>query len=640
MQVTKAWRILSFVVVLALILTAAPGAVMAQTPVVASEIRGELNEQFAKHYLGLRVTDQSKPVVITMDYNPQTEGSVDENAGFYVFEATGFARYVSGTPARTSALGIGTLQTVAGLKQKVNVIASPVGTFSVVVYNDTVIPVAYTLTAENAEFVDASGEQVEDVNAPAAAEEAEDETAETTETATPEATETATPEPEATETAEAEVVEETAAPSGTPRKVRASKLSGDLPERFDKHYFGFETTGTSATLKLTVDPQDNSEVQQKVDAFLLTESQMAALVSGAATNLYANNTAIPQVPGGSPGPTKVAEFTAPKAGTRYTVIVGNDSTIPASYTVEVTGGVLEDGSAQSKTAQARQSAGASATATATATAITGGATAETTTVAAAAAGAITPGTSYTVARGDTLGTIATRAFGASRYWRAICNANSLANCNVIEVGDVLEIPTRAEADTLLASAGTAAPAATTPTPAATTPAPTPEATPEATTAATPEPTPEPTTEPAAETGTPATGNLTEVAAASRQFEILLLALDLAGLTDSIANGGPFTVFAPTDAAFASLPEATLDTLLADPALLAEVLQFHVVPGNLSAADLAGGISLETLQGASITVDAGADGSLTVDGATVIEADVNATNGVIHVINQVLLPPEN
>jgi uncharacterized surface protein with fasciclin (FAS1) repeats len=119
------------------------------------------------------------------------------------------------------------------------------------------------------------------------------------------------------------------------------------------------------------------------------------------------------------------------------------------------------------------------------------------------------------------------------------------------------------------------------------------------------------------------------------FGTLLTALDAADLTTTVATGGPYTVFAPTDAAFAALPAGVLDGLLADADALREVLLYHVAQGEFSAADLDGASSVTTLQGQEIAVTAG---SVVLNGVTVDQADIQADNGIIHVIGEVLLPP--
>ena len=130
-------------------------------------------------------------------------------------------------------------------------------------------------------------------------------------------------------------------------------------------------------------------------------------------------------------------------------------------------------------------------------------------------------------------------------------------------------------------------------------------------------------------------DLVATAAAAGAFETLLNAARKAGLAEALTSGGPYTVFAPTDDAFAAVPEATLNRLLNDKDALAEVLSYHVVPGRVMARDARLLTEAKTLQGQSITIAHA--GGLTVDGANVIERDVLATNGVIHVIDQVILP---
>ena len=148
----------------------------------------------------------------------------------------------------------------------------------------------------------------------------------------------------------------------------------------------------------------------------------------------------------------------------------------------------------------------------------------------------------------------------------------------------------------------------------------------ATTEATAEAMPEPTSQAGSD-------DLIEVAEDYEQLDILLLALDLAGLTSTIADGGPYTIFAPTNAAFASLPETRLDTLMADSALLADTLKYHVVSGTLKASDLATLTTLTTLHGGTITVSTGSDGSVAIEGISIVTSDVEASNGVIHFIHQ-------
>ena len=133
----------------------------------------------------------------------------------------------------------------------------------------------------------------------------------------------------------------------------------------------------------------------------------------------------------------------------------------------------------------------------------------------------------------------------------------------------------------------------------------------------------------------AKGNLIDVAREAGSFTTLLAAIEAAGLTETLQGEGPFTVFAPTDEAFAALPAGTVEGLLADTAALTSVLTYHVVAGKAVAADVVGLDSVTTLQGGSLPVSA-VDG-VKIGSANVVAADVMASNGVIHVIDAVLVP---
>jgi uncharacterized surface protein with fasciclin (FAS1) repeats len=129
-------------------------------------------------------------------------------------------------------------------------------------------------------------------------------------------------------------------------------------------------------------------------------------------------------------------------------------------------------------------------------------------------------------------------------------------------------------------------------------------------------------------------DIVDTAVAAGQFKTLATALQAAGLIDTLKGKGPFTVFAPTDAAFAKIPKAQLDALLADKAKLTAVLTYHVVAGKVMAKDVKAG-KVKTVQGSELTL--GTTGGVTVDGAKVVTADIVADNGVIHVIDSVVLP---
>ncbi len=132
------------------------------------------------------------------------------------------------------------------------------------------------------------------------------------------------------------------------------------------------------------------------------------------------------------------------------------------------------------------------------------------------------------------------------------------------------------------------------------------------------------------------GTIIDVAAAAGTFETLLAAAAAAGLVEALDGEGPYTVFAPTDDAFAALPEGTVEALLADPEALAEILLYHVVPGVVTAEQVVTLSEAETALGESVEIRVD-DGTVRVNGATVVATDIEASNGIIHVIDQVLLP---
>jgi uncharacterized surface protein with fasciclin (FAS1) repeats len=130
-------------------------------------------------------------------------------------------------------------------------------------------------------------------------------------------------------------------------------------------------------------------------------------------------------------------------------------------------------------------------------------------------------------------------------------------------------------------------------------------------------------------------NIVEVAVAAGSFKTLVAAVTAAGLGDTLSGPGPFTVFAPTDDAFAKLPAGTVDGLLKDIPALTKILTYHVVSGKVMAADAAKLTSAKTVEGSDLKIDASS--GVKINNATVTQADIEASNGVIHVIDIVLMP---
>lgn len=131
-------------------------------------------------------------------------------------------------------------------------------------------------------------------------------------------------------------------------------------------------------------------------------------------------------------------------------------------------------------------------------------------------------------------------------------------------------------------------------------------------------------------------DIVDTAVGAGSFKTLVAAVKAAGLVDTLKSPGPFTVFAPTDEAFAKLPAGTVEALLKDKAKLTAILTYHVVPGAVKAADVVKLKEAKTVQGGSVTITV-KDGGVKVDAANVVKTDIECANGVIHVIDSVILP---
>jgi uncharacterized surface protein with fasciclin (FAS1) repeats len=131
-------------------------------------------------------------------------------------------------------------------------------------------------------------------------------------------------------------------------------------------------------------------------------------------------------------------------------------------------------------------------------------------------------------------------------------------------------------------------------------------------------------------------DIVDTAVAAGSFKTLAAALDAAGLADTLKGKGPFTVFAPTDEAFAKLPAGTVEALLNDKDKLTKILLYHVVAGNVMAKDVVKLKSVKTVQGSSVKINV-KGGKVMVDNANVVKTDIATSNGVIHVIDSVILP---
>ena len=132
-------------------------------------------------------------------------------------------------------------------------------------------------------------------------------------------------------------------------------------------------------------------------------------------------------------------------------------------------------------------------------------------------------------------------------------------------------------------------------------------------------------------------DIVDTAVSAGSFKTLVAAVQAAGLVDTLKGAGPFTVFAPTDEAFSKLPAGTVDSLLKDIPQLTKILTYHVVSGKVLSSDVVKLDKATTVQGSDLTIDASS--GVKVNGSMVVKADIEADNGVIHVVDMVLLPPQ-
>lgn len=666
---------------------AAPAADVLTSDAVGGTLPGG---QFSKIWLKIIPNGNGDVVILTeWDRNaPESNG-----LGFYILDKNGLSSVLNGSKRLAQAnLTAGSRPSSSAPDNQLGAVVHPqVGETTIVLYNDSSSDANFTLKTTNASISDDS-DQVHDLNAaPTAAAgsevtgtaeskvESEIETpvpaATTATTATAEATAapaaTATPEPAASATTSSTLPSNVKVEGNV---VTAPELDGELPTQNTQHYFALvpnEKNG-AVTLTLGYDPQDSAELARRLNFWVLDPDGFKRYTD-ATTNVVLSEIAI-AAGSGAPGlqaNQRQAKFTASGFGP-YTVIVYNNSAVPATYHLAADGATLTDDSQQSTTAQqAVNGGGAASTTTTAATTTESGSTAApaATTASSESTAAATrqgePGGTYTVKSGDSISLIARDIYGNIDAWEALCKFNGLADCNAIEVGQVLKLPTRDQVSAGVTPAATKAPvAAATATPAgalaaagATTTTTTAEA--ETTESAEATATPKASetvsaTESMTETaspsesdtttstkGTAATGsvNLVQALEAQGSFTTLVQALEAANLTAALEGAGPFTIFAPTDAAFASLPSGALDQLLANPTgQLTQILLFHVLPGTVTSADIQNGMQATTQQGKPVGFEVGSDGSIKINGAHVDTPEIDASNGVIHPIDTVILPP--
>jgi uncharacterized surface protein with fasciclin (FAS1) repeats len=437
-------------------------------------------------------------------------------------------------------------------------------------------------------------------------------------------------------------------------------MQGELPEQFSQHYLGLEPSERDAeiTLALTYDPQDSTELARRINFFVFDQNGFKRYQAGESASSVAVATGTRSFLDPETSNRRQASFKAAGFGP-YTVLIQNGSQVPATYELTATGGELVDDAAQTLTAQ--QAGGTAPAVDATGTTTTtaaAGATTTTTATATAGTGVVgEPGGSYTVQSGDTLAIIARDIYGDYRLYEQLCAFNNIADCNVIEVGQAINLPTEAEIGAV--AAAPAAAATTAATPAATVAAAPAATTTVTSTAAVTGTAPVTTTAPV--TGTAATtrttgvgatttttrttpaanaasGNVLDVLEEGGNYTILLAAIEEAGLTEALSSASSVTLFAPTDEAFNNLftGNGITEARFLQIPELAQLLQLHVVPSRLLAADMTNGLQEATLQGSDVTFTVTADG-IKVNDSFITDPDQLAGNGVVQPIDAVILP---
>lgn len=673
-------------------------------------VRGTLpGGQFAKIWLGLQPAQSGDQITVTAEWDrPDADAN---GVGFFILDENG-VRQVGESSLSSVAIGAGSQGFILNGSSNVQGAAiSAVGTanYTVVVYNDSASDANFTLTATNGFITDDSG-QVTGVNtaattpaadttgdattgtAPAASgtltttaatttTTASTATAATTAATTVATTAAATPAATTatTTTTAAATPAATTAAATTTGEVRATTMQGDLPEQDDQHFLGLVPSQRDGniSLSLTFDPQDSSELARRLNFWVLDEAGLNSYLRGTSPGEVAIAAGNRTFRGDTNE--RVASFNAAGFGP-YTVIVYNNSRVPGSYTLTVEGGTLIDDANQTRTSQATATGAVASTGAVTTTGTTTGTTPSTgtttttpatTTATATPAGSTTttattgrtgePGGTYTVQSGDTIALIARDIYGDYRLYEQICAFNGIANCNLIEVGDVIRLPTQAQLQS--GATATTAPAQATPAATATRAAAQPTTSAAvtgtnaltstsavtgttgvtSTSAATPARTATPATSTAttttATTGTAGSGDtVVDAMVADGRFTSLVEALEATGLDSVLAGAGPYTIFAPTDTAFAALPAGAFDQLLNDPSgQLTDILRYHVVPGDVPAEDISNGMEATTAQGKTVRFEVQGN-TIKINGADLVTRDIQTANGVVHVISAVILPP--
>ncbi len=670
MRKTKLQRIAATFAIAALVMTSLVSLVAA-APVAdavrSTEIEGMVpGGQFAEIWLDLEVIEPGNVTVLAT-----WESGMLDGVGFFVLDEAGVATVAGGGKARDNNIAAGNpVQPFRGApNQQEASFRATAPMYKLIIFNESPNDAIFTMAATNAFIVgenenvsDPNGAMADDDDAMAADDaettEADDDatataTTVTTTTATTETADTADTEDaveEPTAVVEAEEAEaDSVAMSSTPGVVTADTLEGELNEKDAQHFLSLtpEQKDGLVTLTISYEPSDSKELARRLNFWVLDPEGFNRFLGGdslSSVAMAAGSSTVDTEPNERAANFKSVGFTD------YTVIVYNTSNVPGSYALVAEGALLTDDSGQTTTAQEAavvETAPAADTDSETAAADDDEAApaADSATESTGVVGE--PGGTYTIQSGDSMSIIARDVYGDIQLYDEICAFNNMDDCDRIEVGDTIQLPTEAQI-----SSGATASTTTTTTPSTPLPAPTATTTTTTTISATPSVTT--TTGVTATTGVTdtdamsgtmdsmAASTVVDALAADGRFKTLIAALDAADLVDSLADG-TVTVFAPTDAAFNALPAGALDQLVAQlqtnpNGQLMQILLYHVSSGELASADFEDGVEIQTLQGNTAKIAVDEDGNVTINGAAITGNDIVAENGIVHAIEAVILPP--
>ncbi|RLT37960.1 MAG: LysM peptidoglycan-binding domain-containing protein [Chloroflexi bacterium] len=494
---------LVLLLIVCLVASLLPARHLAAQPLSAEDgvIQGTLT--FDKRYVSVQPLILGQPMRVVMVFDPQDQQELRRRSGFFVLDGDRLRRFFAGASLIDNNLAAGSQVSDRAANELVAVIDQPSGEYTVVIYNDTNIPMNFRLSVENGVF---SGEE----NSPAPV----------------------TTQPESSTAPAVSLAQPQSQSAAASRDVSGDRVhtvqAGETLSLIAQTVYGDLTLYAQLCRYNSIANCDVIEIGQRLSTPAL------AVLNGAAAPA---------------SPAVAANATSAPAGTQPVVAA------PASSTTNNSGGT------------------------------------------------------YTVAAGDTLGTISQKLYGDFQRFREICTLNGLGDCNTVSVGQILRLPDGAA--------------------------------PQATVAVVP-----PAVAPSqAVTATPSTAaqtsslGLVPTLEQSRGMSVFVTLWKSTGLFSLLEAAGPFTLFVPSDSAFAPVMETNLTKWMANKQVLEQILSYHVLLQSFDSTIAASGpVDLPTLEGTTVRIERAVGGRLLVNGRPVVGTPVNASNGTIYTIDQVLSPP--